>query len=108
MKVIVKEPGSVEWEGKSYLPGETIDLPKDEAERLIKKGKARESKGEDTGKAEPEPDAEIMEAAKDAINAGKVTQDGKPEVKAIEEILGRDITAQKRDEIWEELTKDEN
>ena len=43
MKVIVSQDPpheSVEWKGKIYLPGQRMDLPKDEAERLIQKGKA--------------------------------------------------------------------
>ena len=43
MKVIVKDvfpPGTVEWKGKKYSPGEEIpDLPEKEAKRLLKAGR---------------------------------------------------------------------
>ena len=51
--------------------------------------------------------ADLIESAREAIDAGKTTKDGKPEVKAIEEILGRNITADERDEAWDELMKSE-
>ena len=41
-----------------------------------------------------------MDAAIAAIKAGDVTGEGKPHVKAIEVILGRDITAKERDAAW--------
>ena len=45
----------------------------------------------------------LLEAAKKAIEVGKVTRSGKPTVEAIEAILGRDITAKERDEAYEQL-----
>ena len=49
---------------------------------------------------------DLVFAAKAAIAAGKVTRDGKPLVEAMEEILGRDITAADRDRTWEKLATD--
>jgi len=46
---------------------------------------------------------DVIEAAKAAIEAGDVTKDGRPEVKGIEAILGRGITAAERDIAWEKL-----
>lgn len=48
--------------------------------------------------------AEILEAAKKVIEAGDVTNSGKPKVEAIEAILGRNISAADRDEVFEKLT----
>jgi len=46
---------------------------------------------------------DVMDAAIAAVAAGDVTGEGKPHVKAIEKILGRDITAKERDEAWERI-----
>ena len=55
-----------------------------------------EAKAEAKAKA----DAELLDAAVKAIDAGDVTSDGRPEVKALEAILGKDITAADRDGVW--------
>lgn len=49
------------------------------------------------------PEDEILEAAKQAAEAGEITSSGKPKVEAIEEILGRDITAADRDAAWDRI-----
>jgi len=46
---------------------------------------------------------DLLSAAITSIDNGNVTKEGKPEVKAIEEILGRDITAGERDRAYEEI-----
>ena len=113
--VIVNE-GHCVHAGKDerYLPGDTFDISDKEAKRLIDKGVVRTKKAETAkrrnggAKTEKEERAEgILEAAKAAIEAGDVTKDDKPEVKAIEEILGHDITAEERDLAWEKILKAE-
>jgi len=69
---------------------------------------------EEKAEEEAEEEAEEIEigeppivlAARQAIEAGKVTRDGRPLVEAIEEILGRDINAAERDRAFEQLTSD--
>ena len=46
---------------------------------------------------------DLTDAARAAADAGDITKNGKPEVKAIEAILGRDITAVERDEAWDKI-----
>lgn len=58
-QVIVNGPGSVEWKGKLYLPGDAVDLPKPDADRLIGKGKAR-----------PGPERQKVEEAPEKTEAG--------------------------------------
>lgn len=80
-----------------------IDYPDDVAEELLatsKKQKFERADSEDRPPATPE---EILEASKKVIKAGAITQDGKPKVEAIESILGKSVTAQARDEAWENI-----
>jgi len=51
-----------------------------------------------------DPEKELVAAAKMAIDNGDVTGGGKPEVKAMEEILGRSVSAGDRDRAYEQLT----
>jgi len=51
--------------------------------------------------------AELINAAVQAVSAGHVTSDGKPEGKALEQILNRDITAAERDAVWLEIKNDD-
>ena len=52
----------------------------------------------------PEPtEEELIEAAREAIVSGKITNDGKPTVGAMMAILGRPVTAQDRDAAWEKI-----
>lgn len=46
---------------------------------------------------------ELVEAARRAIAHGDITVEGKPLVEAMEQILGRGITAKERDDAWEKL-----
>ena len=45
----------------------------------------------------------LVNAAKQAISLGKTTGDGKPLVAAMEEIMGRDISAADRNQAWESI-----
>jgi len=51
--------------------------------------------------------AELARAAGQAIEAGRVTGSGAPEVAAMEEILGYDVTAGQRDEAWKIWKKEQ-
>lgn len=54
------------------------------------------------------PDADVLVgAAKAAVEAGNTVKDGRPRVEAIEQILGRDVSAEERDRAWELLTAGE-
>jgi len=50
--------------------------------------------------------AKILAAAKMCVDEEKVIGSGKPDVKAMIELLEFDITAAERDEAWDELQKD--
>ncbi len=80
---------------------------KAEAEAKAKTEAEAKAKVEAEAKAEVEAEAkteeELLAAAKAALDAGDVTGEGKPEVKAIEKRLGRDITAADRDSAWEKI-----
>jgi hypothetical protein len=99
--VIVNEDHCVHSGKERYMPGDSFDCSDKEAKRLIGKGIVRLQTVDDSDQeAAPE---DILKAAKAAIEAGKTTKDGRPTVEAIEEILGRDITAEERDEAWDKL-----
>lgn len=48
---------------------------------------------------------ELIAAAKMAIDEGKVITSGKPDIKYMSEIVGREVTAGERDLAWAELQK---
>ena len=84
-----------------YAPGETISLSEKEARALganVVLSSPSDSKT---------PESDLLQAAVTAIEGGRVTQDGRPEVKAMEEILGRNITADERDMAWGRIIKPE-
>ena len=87
----------VDGPGKS---AKKLVSPKDEQEKLIAKAKAVK-----TAKVEAEARrGAILDAMKMIVEEGEdLTQEGKPEVKAIEGILGYDISAQERDDLMDEL-----
>lgn len=96
---------------KIHTAGDAIDLPKDEAERLIGLGHATAGvPATASAPARPKkPTGEALQA--DIVEAiGKLdrgegsedfTRDGKPVVAAIEKRLDYDITADERDHAWE-------
>lgn len=88
-----------------HFKGKVENYPKEVGEELIKTAKKQEFEAVGGGKPDvaPATPEEILEAAKAAIEAGDVTQSGKPTVEAIEEILGKDVTASERDEAWEKI-----
>jgi len=102
------EPGAYEF----VYPGESINLSREEAETLIQRGFAADDKAcstkDETGKAHHLVDA-ILDAIDD-LKPNGFGKDGKPAVKAIEDIIGQSISASDRDKAWDEyqaLTNDE-
>lgn len=71
---------------------EAMDIIKKEEEVSIPEGEERKAK--------------ILEAAREVMEKEETTQDGLPEVKAIEDILGFDISADERDETFETLMRE--
>jgi len=87
-----------------HTKGAVIDYPEEIGEELIATAKRQKFEAvEGGGRMTPPTAEEILKAARQAIKAGDVTQSGKPEVVAIEEILGCDISAEQRDEAWEKI-----
>jgi hypothetical protein len=46
---------------------------------------------------------DLVAAAKVAVDEGKTIGSGKPDIKAMSEILGRDVSAEERDRAWDAL-----
>ena len=85
-----------------YSPGECIDLAQGEAQRLIALGFAQAQA--QTQAQTALQGAELIEAIVDVIADLKpkdLGKDGKPHVKAIEQVIGQNITAGDRDRAWE-------
>ena len=83
------------------VPGE---VSAEDAEKLVDSGKARWCEAAEPVAATP---AEIL-AAIDKLDKGNpdhFTNDGKPQVKAIEAVLGLRVTAAERDAAWAEVPR---
>lgn len=87
----------------TYSPPETpVDLPKEEAEALVKKGFGKLSG------ADVHSESDHLESIIDAIGdlePDDFGKDGKPSVKAIEEILERSVSGTERDNAWVEYQR---
>lgn len=88
---------------KEYTPGALVDVSDDEATRLIGRGFASAA-----GQEKPTPVKDAAPSIEDiveAISGLDPTKDygknGKPNVEAIEALLGVDITAAQRDQAWD-------
>ncbi len=84
-------------ESRSIMPGAEAELSEAEAKRLIALGFA-EARTAAVVKPVDLQDA-IMDAIAD-LEPDSFGKDGKPAVKAIEAVLGQDITATDRDRAW--------
>ena len=107
MKVIAI--ASLQGRQATIASGEVTDLETPDAERLIKLGLV---KPVDAGASVEvaTSDGGDMSALLDAISvldADGFGKDGKPLVKALEDILDKDITSQQRDLAWEQFNKAE-
>jgi len=86
------EPGAYDY----ISPGVSLNLTNEEAEVLIDRGFAIKDPVGD-------PRVALIDAIMDAIDdlsPDAFGQDGKPNVKAIQDIIGQNISAADRDEAW--------
>ena len=95
---------------RPHIKGKVLEYPKEIGEDLLldESNNFEAVKEEKTQKikdpaSKTDGQTDIIEAARAAIAAGDVTGEGKPHVKAIEVILGRDITAKERDTAWDQI-----
>ena len=91
---------------KTYGPGEVLEVEEQEAKSLIKLGfaKAADLSGADSSeKTIPPPLGDSDDETTSLIQAihtlskEEFTKEGKPKVQALEELLGKTITAKQRD-----------
>lgn len=102
---------TLDVDGKTVHPHETVTLDKKEAERLIARGFAAtgglsvEDSSETATNTGPSIDdvIEVIEMLDPKKDYGK---SGKPNVDAIETVLEADISAELRDQAWEQILKD--
>lgn len=90
----IGEPGAYEI----IPPGTSINLPNEEARYLVSRGFSIREPSKD-----PKPN-DLIDAIIDAIADLKPNafgKDGKPSVKAIEDIIGQSISGADRDKAWE-------
>lgn len=97
---------SISVKDRLYPPPEELELDLKEALRLEGKGHVQILEDVDQDVEDEERTAKILEAARKALEAGNVTGSGKPEVKALEDILGYSVTAEERDRAWEVLEQE--
>ena len=79
---------------------------KEKAEAEAQKASEMPEKQETETKEALADISDLIAAAKEALEAGETTKDGRPTVEAIEKRLGRNITAAERDTAWEILKKE--
>ena len=102
---------TLDVDGKTVHPHETVTLDKKEAERLIARGFAttggllEEDRSETATNTGPSIDdvIEVIEMLDPKKDYGK---SGKPNVDAIETVLEANISADLRDQAWEQILKD--
>jgi hypothetical protein len=115
--------------GKDHAPGTIVDVAEDEAKRLLARGFAVQGHDKATPTATATPGAPATPPAANASTAGNgdkppptiediveaiagldpakdYGKNGKPNVDAVEALLGADITAAQRDEAWEIYQKE--
>lgn len=108
----VKSP--LQHDGKRYEIGGAVTMEEEQARPLVDIGVLGEPTGAQTGgkNPPPPPDPDRQQKIIEAIgqlekqNQELWTKDGKPQVPAIEEILGDNITAAERNDAWEQINKD--
>lgn len=114
---------------EDHAPGAVVDIADDEAKRLIARGfavahgtekSAPASTGGSTQKTETPPTGgsnggkpaptieDIVEAITGLDPAKDYGKNGKPNVEAIEALLGADITAAQRDQAWDIFQKEKD
>ena len=105
--------------GKDHAPGALLDIADDEAERLIARGFATSGQEKAASASAPAKTATpptggkpapTIEDIVEAISGLDPTKDygknGKPNVEAIEALLGTNISAAQREQAWEIFRQD--
>ncbi|CAH0992189.1 hypothetical protein SIN8267_02305 [Sinobacterium norvegicum] len=90
----IGKPGAYEY----VAPGTPVNLPNEEAEYLVSRGFSIQEPSKSS------KSTDLIDAIMDAIDDLKPDafgKDGKPSVKAIEEILGQGISGGDRDKAWD-------
>ncbi len=88
---------------KEYAPGALVEITDDEAARLIGRGfvSAIEQEKPTPAKTAAPSIEDIVEAIAGLDPTKDYGKNGKPNVEAIEALLGVDITAAQRDQAWD-------
>jgi hypothetical protein len=105
-------------DGKTILPGKSVDISDEEAKSLIERGFAKLAEASAVTEQKPVQILQPEPAIDDVIEAIEIlnpktdfAKNGKPKVEAIEAVLGQNISAETRDKAWElyqkELAADE-
>lgn len=103
-------------DGKTILPGKSVDVANEEAQSLIDRGfaqsAAKATAAPETSKTPPPPPPppasldDIIEAIDQLNPETDFAKNGKPKVEAIEAVLGQNIDAEARDKAWELYQKE--
>ena len=108
---------TLHFDGKTILPGKSVDISDEEAKSLIERGFAQSATKETTAAPEtsktppppPPPPAsldDIIEAIDQLNPETDFAKSGKPKVEAIEAVLDQNINADTRDKAWELYQKE--
>ena len=108
---------TLQVDGKTILPGKSVDVANEEAQSLIDRGFAQSATNKTTAVPEasktppppPPPPAsldDIIEAIEILNPETDFAKNGKPKVEAIEAVLGENIDAEARDKAWELYQKE--
>lgn len=107
---------TLQVDGKTILPGKSVDVASEEAQSLIDRGFAQSATkataAPETSKTPPPPPPspasldDIIEAIDQLNPETDFAKSGKPRVEAIEAVLGQNISADTRDKAWELYQKE--
>lgn len=103
---------TLQVDGKTILPGKSVDVASEEAQSLIDRGFAQSATkataAPETSKTPPPPASldDIIEAIDQLNPETDFVKSGKPKVEAIEAVLGQNISADTRDKAWELYQKE--
>ncbi len=110
---------TVVYKRRHYPPESTHEWPEDIVDELIEKDAGEpildvvgtKNQTEDGQRENEQPDlkrrTEIIFAAQEVIDNDQVIGSGAPDIKAMEKLLGYDISAPERDNAWEILKKEQ-
>ena len=100
-------------DGKTILPGKSVDISDEEAKSLIERGFAKSADASAVKEQNPVQPQQSEPAIDDVIEAIEIlnpetdfAKNGKPKVEAIEAVLGQNISADSRDKAWELYQKE--